>query len=97
VGRLVYGARDIRLGACGSYVNLSDQKHPFHSIEISGGLFAETSEGLLKRFFQSRRLDNKSGGADGSELAIQRGMPVEAAEKLEAATAGQQAHVPQLV
>lgn len=64
VKRLVYGAKDTRLGACGSFVNLAEAKHPFHSIEISGGLFAETSEGLLKRFFQGRRIENRSGEAD---------------------------------
>lgn len=68
VGRLVYGARDIRLGACGSYVDLASHKHPFHSIEISGGLFAEASEGLLKRFFQSRRADNRNGSSEVESL-----------------------------
>ena len=66
IKRLVYGAKDIRLGACGSYVNLMESKHPFHNIEVTGGLFAETSEGLLKRFFQNRRADNKTGTLDSS-------------------------------
>lgn len=74
VGRLVYGARDTRLGACGSFVNLAAEKHPFHSVQVTGGLLAETSEGLLKRFFQSRRLDNRSGAMPpGSYWS--RGMP----------------------
>lgn len=59
IKRLVYGAKDIRLGACGSHINLLEQKHPFHSIDVSGGLLAEESEGLLKRFFISRRQENK--------------------------------------
>lgn len=59
ISRLVYGAKDIRLGACGSYVNLLEQKHPFHRIEVSGNLLAEASEGLLKRFFQGRRAEGR--------------------------------------
>jgi tRNA(adenine34) deaminase len=62
VKRLVYGARDTRLGACGSFVDLVEAKHPFHTIEVTGGLFAETSEGLLKRFFQSRRIEARGNG-----------------------------------
>jgi tRNA(adenine34) deaminase len=62
IKRLVYGARDTRLGACGSFVNLGEAKHPFHTIEVTGGLFGETSEGLLKRFFQSRRIEARGNG-----------------------------------
>ena len=46
IKRIVYGARDHRLGACGSYIDLSDNgitKHPFHSIQITGGLLEEES------------------------------------------------------
>ena len=53
VKRLVYGARDIRLGSCGSFVNLA--KHPFNSVEITGGVLEEESKTLLKRFFQGLR------------------------------------------
>ncbi len=53
VKRLVYGARDIRLGSCGSFVNLA--KHPFNSVEITGGILEEESKTLLKRFFQGLR------------------------------------------
>lgn len=55
VRRLVYGANDIRLGACGSFIDLAQKRHPFHTVEVVGGLFAENSETLMKRFFQNRR------------------------------------------
>lgn len=59
IDRLVYGAKDTRLGACGSYINLLDSKHPFHSIQVTGGLMAEESSSLLKRFFRNRRSEGK--------------------------------------
>lgn len=60
VKRVVYGARDHRLGACGSLIDLqSAVKHPFHpQIEVTGGVLADESAILLKRFFQNRRLES---------------------------------------
>lgn len=55
IPRVVYGARDIRLGACGSWINLHEFKHPFHKVEIVGGVLEEESSMLLKRFFQGLR------------------------------------------
>lgn len=55
VRRLVYGAADHRLGACGSWVNLADTNHPFCNVEVTGGVLADESSILLRRFFQLRR------------------------------------------
>ena len=55
VRRLVYGAADHRLGSCGSWVNLVDTNHPFCNVEIMGGVLADESSILLRRFFQLRR------------------------------------------
>lgn len=55
VKRVVYGAKDLRLGACGSYVNLNEKKHPFHQVEVTGDVLGEDCSILLKRFFQSIR------------------------------------------
>ena len=54
--RLVYGARDLRHGACGSWVDLSDAAHPIHQIEIQGGVEAERSSALIREFFKMQRL-----------------------------------------
>jgi tRNA(adenine34) deaminase len=35
IKRVIYGAKDIRLGACGSYVDLN-KEHPFNQIDIQG-------------------------------------------------------------
>lgn len=61
VKRLVYGARDIRLGSCGSFVNLLE--HPFHKVEITGGVLEEESSNLLKRFFQGLRKEKERYGS----------------------------------
>lgn len=58
IKRVVYGAKDIRLGACGSHVNLIDS-HPFHVVEVTGGVREAESSILLRRFFQLRRREDR--------------------------------------
>lgn len=55
LARVVFGAYDAKAGALGSVVDLSDSKALNHRFEINGGLLAEESGALLKRFFESRR------------------------------------------
>jgi tRNA(adenine34) deaminase len=55
VGRVVYGAADQRVGMAGSVYDLLRHPRLNHRPEVMGGLFAEDSAELLKRFFQSRR------------------------------------------
>lgn len=53
---IVYGAKDIRLGACGSWLDLTKERHPFHSFsDICGGVLAEESAQLMQDFFRKRR------------------------------------------
>lgn len=66
IKRVVYGAKDPRLGACESYFKLLEKPHPFHQIEVTGGILAEESSILLRRFFQNVRhgystINGKSG------------------------------------
>ena len=61
--RVVYGAQDVRMGACGSWIDLLKHPHPFHKVEVEGGVLATDSAILLKRFFQNIRLEN-----DGDEF-----------------------------
>ncbi len=61
VPRLVWGAPDIRHGANGSWVNLFSQPHPTHTMSIRTDVLRELSAGLLKEFFQKRRLENDRG------------------------------------
>lgn len=55
IRRIVWGAPDIRHGACGSFINLLKEKHPTHSLEWTEGVLADKSADLLKEFFRRKR------------------------------------------
>ena len=55
VKRLVWGAPDVRHGANGSWINLFDQNHPTHALEITSGVMAEECGALMQEFFRKRR------------------------------------------
>lgn len=55
VSTLVWGARDIRQGASGSWVDLLNIRHPMHKLEVRSGIMEEESGDLLKKFFQKKR------------------------------------------
>jgi tRNA(adenine34) deaminase len=55
VARIVYGAADPKTGACGSVFELSSSPQLNHRIEVIGGVLAEESAALLKKFFAARR------------------------------------------
>lgn len=69
VRRLVYGAADHRLGACGSWINLADKAHPFCAVAITGGVLATESSILLRRFFQLRRREAAGAVVGGLSLS----------------------------
>ncbi len=58
VKKVIWGAKDLRVGACGTLYNLFDGKHPIHKVEFESGLMEEESAGLLRRFFKEKRLEN---------------------------------------
>jgi tRNA(adenine34) deaminase len=53
--RVVFAAYDRKAGALGSVEDMSVSKALNHRYEINGGLLADESEELLKRFFGARR------------------------------------------
>ncbi len=55
VGRLVWGAPDIRQGANGSWIDLFAQRHPIHNFAIETGIRKEEAAFLLQDFFQKQR------------------------------------------
>jgi tRNA(adenine34) deaminase len=55
LGRIVYGARDPKTGACGSIVDLPAIAHWNHHGVFSGGVLATECGEVLKRFFADRR------------------------------------------
>jgi len=55
VKRIIWGAKDIRLGACGSFVDLFSLSHPMHKVDVTSGVLEEESAYLMKTFFQKQR------------------------------------------
>jgi tRNA(adenine34) deaminase len=55
IGRLVFGARDIRFGGVRSKFQIADSPLLNHRVEIIEGVLGAESTALLQRFFNSRR------------------------------------------
>jgi len=63
---VVYGAPDVRLGACESYLNLAklmeENKHPYHptgGAVVFGGIRSQECSDIIKQFFRERRKEIK--------------------------------------
>ena len=54
--RIIYGACDPKSGACGSVLNVSNNKKLNHKIEVFSGVLQKDCSLLLKEFFKKRRL-----------------------------------------
>ncbi len=55
IERVVYGASDLKTGACGSIINLPAEARLNHHAEVVGGILADECGGLLSDFFAQRR------------------------------------------
>jgi len=55
IARLVFGARDLKTGACGSITDLFAEKRLNHHTEVLGGVMAEECGAMLSRFFAAKR------------------------------------------
>ncbi|HTS63203.1 MAG TPA: tRNA adenosine(34) deaminase TadA [Candidatus Acidoferrales bacterium] len=55
IGRLVFGARDLRFGAVRSKFRLADSDLLNHRVEIVEGVLAPECVALLREFFEARR------------------------------------------
>jgi tRNA(adenine34) deaminase len=55
VPRLVWGAKDLRHGAAGSWVDLFALKHPTHQVELKGGILASFASEMMRSFFEAQR------------------------------------------
>lgn len=55
VHRLVWGAKDLRHGAFGSWISLAQKKHPTHSLEVVEGVLGPYAAHLMQEFFAQRR------------------------------------------
>ena|SRR5690349_7602411 len=55
---LVWGARDKRCGAHGSWVNILDPIHPIHRVHVRTGVLESEAADLMRSFFRQRREEN---------------------------------------
>jgi tRNA(adenine34) deaminase len=55
---VVWGAKDMRMGANGSWVDLFSCNFPMHTVAIRRGVFEEWSQRMLKEFFKKKRVEN---------------------------------------
>ena len=55
VKKIVFGAYDIKAGACGSVFDIPSEKKLNHTVEVVGGLLQEECATIIKRFFKSKR------------------------------------------
>ncbi len=53
--RVVWGAPDLRHGAHGSWINVRQERHPIHEVEVESGVLQEECSELMRAFFQERR------------------------------------------
>lgn len=57
IAKLVFGANDLKTGACGSVINLMSEPKLNHHTEVIGGVMAEECGAVLTDFFKQRRLN----------------------------------------
>lgn len=55
IARVVYGAKDLRFGACGTVMNVADNPALNHRAEIVGGVLEERCLAPIQAFFKARR------------------------------------------
>lgn len=55
IGRIVYGARDPKFGACGSIFTIPTEPRLNHRIELVGGVMADEVAALMQEFFRQVR------------------------------------------
>ena len=55
LGRLVFGAADLKAGACGSLYNLCADPRLNHEVPVTAGIRADEASQLLSGFFEVRR------------------------------------------
>jgi tRNA(adenine34) deaminase len=55
VGRLVYGAPDLKAGACGSLYNLAVDPRLNHELTVRSSVLADEGAALVSSFFAAKR------------------------------------------
>ncbi|MEP6958262.1 MAG: tRNA adenosine(34) deaminase TadA [Nitrospirota bacterium] len=55
IPRVVFGAWDLKAGACGSVFNLPSEPKLNHRVAVTGGVLEQESQALIQRFFKQLR------------------------------------------
>ena len=55
IQRIVFGARDLKAGACGSILNIAHHAKLNHRIHVTGGILESDCRRLLQEFFKRKR------------------------------------------
>lgn len=55
IDRVVYGAADMKAGACYSLYNVCDDPRLNHKVDVTAGVQAEAAGALLSSFFEAQR------------------------------------------
>jgi tRNA(adenine34) deaminase len=55
VKRLVFGTMDPKTGACGSIINIANNKKLNHRIKVEKGILEKECAWLLREFFKKKR------------------------------------------
>jgi len=66
IARVVFAARDHRLGACGSTMNILSENPINRSVVVEEGLMGEEGKLLLQQFFAEQRLKKRKQGKSQS-------------------------------
>lgn len=60
IKRLVYGAKDLKTGSCGSVFNLTQSDQLNHQIATTSGVLQQPCSSMLSEFFKRRRQEKKA-------------------------------------
>ena len=55
IGKVVYGARDLRFGACGTALNIASNEKLNHRAQIIGGVLHDECLAPIQAFFKDKR------------------------------------------
>jgi tRNA(adenine34) deaminase len=55
IPRIVFGAWDLKAGACGSVFNLPSEPKLNHRVAVTGGVLEQESQALIQKFFRELR------------------------------------------
>ena len=62
VRRVIFGARDLKAGACGTALRVLNHRKLNHKVDLRGGVLAAECASMIQDFFRRRRSKAKLAG-----------------------------------